>query len=658
MIVTNIEYKKFNIPKERKAHKGLDSFAHITAGKIYKQTILLKHLYKKAKIIYDNAKNYISLDDEALASEIQKYKKKIQLNRYEDEDIYESIACICEICYRVFGFKPYYVQIMGVLGQYYNFAVQMLPGEGKTITAAISGIIFAWKGKPCHIITSNDYLGRRDSEIMSPLYKRCNVSVGSIISTMDENERLLNYSKDIVYSTSKELLADFLRDQLIDEKINNFDDMLFDKIMNKNIVNNTKQRVMRGLYTAIVDEADSVLADEAITPLVISSKSDNQSIIEAIQSTYLLIDKFKIDLHYIVLYKYKEIKITEEGVNFLNTLDEYFPTIWRTYKRKLFLITQILLAKELYHKGKQYIIDDEEKIVLVDEKTGRLMPGKSWGAGLQQAVEAKELLELSPPTQTTIKMSFQRFFRLYKNLSGMSGTLQNIEDELWSIYELPVMYIPKRVTNTYKLEPMKIYPTLREKQKNVIEHIVDIHKTGRPILVGTTSINESEAISELLNMKGIQNRVLNAKHNEIEDEIIQNAGFKYSITIATNIAGRGTDIKIDKDIEKLGGLYVIATQLSESKRVDLQLFGRTSRQSQPGGVKVFLSLEDELMMNSYNSFIIAYMQKYFYISNYISIYLYKFAQRKEEKKSSAIRLAIIQKDFEFDRNLSFSIGWL
>ncbi len=653
MIVTNQEYRKYNIPKEKKSHHGLDALVHLAVGKVYKHTVLFKQLYNLAQVIYDDAKNYMKFSDEKLDQLILMHQKKIKLNRYTNQDIYDAIACICEVCCREFGFKPYYVQIMGVLGQYYNFAIQMLPGEGKTITAAISGVIFAWMGKPCHIITSNDYLGSRDAKIMSKLYNRCNLSVGCIIGTMKEDERIENYKKNVVYSTSKELLADFLRDQLVDKDVNDYNSALLCALSTKNIEKKQKQRVMQGLYTAIVDEADSVLVDEAITPLVISIKSENKILKEAIIKANILQDKFRKDIHYIVNEKFKEIKLTYKGEKLLDKLDNDFPKIWQMYERKKFLIIQVLLAKELYHKGKQYIVDDEDKIVLVDEKTGRLMPGKNWGAGLQQAVEAKEKVELSSPTQTNIKMSFQRFFRLYKNLSGMSGTLQNIEDELWRIYELPVIYIPKRIENTYTLNQFEIYDTLKTKQEKIIEKIIEIHKIKRPILVGTTSINESEQLALLLKQMGIESVVLNAKQHETEDEIVSNAGKEKSITIATNIAGRGTDIKVDKDIENLGGLYVIATQLSESKRVDLQLFGRTSRQSQPGDVNVFLSLEDELMQNNYSDFFLNLLSKHFKYTKRISISLYEYAQKQEEKKASRVRLKILQKDFEFDKELSF-----
>ncbi|RDX34858.1 hypothetical protein DZA35_00930 [Arcobacter sp. HD9-500m-PIT-SAG03] len=653
MTVTNQEYRKYYIPTEKKSYNGMDALLHLGVGKVYKQTVVLKHLYKVAKKIYEDAKKNIYLSDKDLNDLIINYRRLFMLGKIKDDDVYDAIACICEVCFREFGYKPYYVQIMGVLGQYYNFAIQMLPGEGKTITATISGIIAAWKGKPCHIVTSNDYLASRDAKIMSSLYERCLLSVGSITGSMQESDRRENYKKSVVYSTSKELLADFLRDQLVDDEVNSFDNALFDKLSNNG--NSTKQRVMRGLYTAIVDEADSVLSDEALTPLVISAQGDNEILMEAICSVYEFLDMFQKDTHYKVLVKFKEVKLTSEGDILLDKLDKKFPVIWRTHERKVFLLIQSLLAKEIYLNGKDYIVDSEGKIVLVDEKTGRLMPGKSWGAGLQQAVEAKEKLELTSPTQTNIKMSFQRFFRFYTNLSGMSGTLQNIENELWSIYELPVIYIPKRIKNTYDLKPISISGTLNNKLESLVQEIIDVNKLRRPILVGTTSINESERLAVILEDKGIKCTVLNAKHHNEEDEIISIAGQEGSITISTNIAGRGTDIKIDDEIEKLGGLHVIATQLAESKRVDLQLYGRTSRQGQVGSVKVFLSLEDELMEKNYNNNFLNFLKKRIHtrLMKYCAILLYKYAQIKQEKKSSKIRLEMLQKDFDFAKRISF-----
>jgi preprotein translocase subunit SecA len=655
MSLTNEEYKKYDIPKEKKSHKGLDRVAHLAMGKIYKQTILLKKLYQKAKMIHTNAKEYVHLSEDELDKKILNHQKKIRLNRYSDEDIYEAISCICEVCYRTLGMRPYYEQIMGVLGQYYNFAIQMLPGEGKTVTACMSGVVFGWSGKPCHIVTSNDYLAQRDAKIVQKLYNRCNLSVGYIVGSMKEDERIENYKKNIVYSTSKELLADFLRDQIVDKSLNDYDNALLDKLLENRQNKNPKKRVMRGLYTAIVDEADSVLVDEAITPLVISQESENKVLKDAILLANSIVDRFQNGIHYTSSQRHKEITFTNEGETLIDELSSEFPSIWQTYERKKFLIVQVLLAREFYHKGKQYIIDEENKIVLVDEKTGRLMIGKNWNAGLHQAVEAKENLELSNPTQTDIKMSFQRFFRLYKNLSGMSGTLQNIEAELWSIYELAVIYIPKRVDNTYTLHPLQIYKTLQQKQDSIIDTIIDIHKTKRPILVGTTSINESEYLANILQSLELKAVVLNAKQYKIEDEIVSKAGEMGSITIATNIAGRGTDIKISDEIESLGGLYVIATQLSESKRVDLQLFGRTSRQGQKGDVKVFLSLEDELMQKNFSRWFLKIVSKYFSYTKSFCILLYKYGQRKLEKKVSKRRVKVLEEDFEFDEKISFSV---
>jgi preprotein translocase subunit SecA len=621
-MISNEEYRKFTLPKEKKSHQGLDRLVHLCIGKVYKKILLHKRLNEIAKRIHRDSMQYSLSSDEELEKLLLKYKRMYKLSKIDEEGIYDSISLICEVCFRVFGYRPYYEQIMGVLGQYYSFAIQMLPGEGKTITAAISGVIAGWSGKPCHIITSNDYLTSRDAEVMMPIYNRCLLSVGHIVGNMQNEQRRENYKCDVVYATSKELLADFLRDQISDKNIKNFDDALFNSLCN---INTTNLRVMQGIHTAIVDEADSVLADEALTPLVISESSDNEVLKDAIHCIFGLIQKFKNVRHYNVEEKFKDISLTEEGKILLDSLDVEFPIIWRTYERKTFLLIQALSAKELYINGRDYIINEENKIILVDEKTGRLMPGKSLSAGLHQAIEAKENLELTSPTQTNIKMSFQRFFRLYSKLSGMSGTLQNIENELWSIYELPVIEIPKRIANTYHFKPISILENVDLKIQAIVDEIIEVNKKGQAILVGTSSINESELLSNILKSKGIVCTTLNAKHHKEEDEIVSQAGKYKSIIISTNIAGRGTDIKISDEIEKLGGLHVIATQLADSKRVDLQLFGRTSRQGQVGSVKVFLSLEDKLLSNKLPKKIFDYLKRYqFYCINF---------HKKEKRKS-------------------------
>ena len=653
MTVTNEEYKKFTTPLEKKSHHGFDRLVHLVVGKIYKKIVLSKQLNQIAKDIFEDSYKYSKLNNNELQTVLARYKRAYTLNKIDDKGVYESISLICEVCYRTFNYRPYCEQIMGVLCQYYGFAIQMLPGEGKTITAAISGIIAGWSGKPCHIITSNDYLASRDAKTMQPLYSSCLLSVGSVIGEMKEDQRVQSYKCDVVYATSKELLADFLRDQISDQKINSFDNLLFSKLFTNNKSN--KVRVMNGIYTAIVDEADSVLADEALTPLVISEASENEVLKDAIHCIYKLINRFKNKKHYKVEEKFRDISLTNEGQILLDELDNEFPFIWRTHERKTFLLIQALSAKELFIKGRDYIIDEEEKIVLVDEKTGRLMPGKSLSAGLHQAIEAKENLELTSPTTTNIKMSFQRFFRLYTKLSGMSGTLQNIENELWSIYELPMIEIPKRIKNTYDFKPISIFKDIDSKMEAIVNEIIEVHSKGQPILVGTTSINESEKLSTILQSKGIVCTTLNAKHHKDEDDIVSKAGDYKSVVISTNIAGRGTDIKITQEIEKLGGLHVIALQLGDSKRVDLQLFGRTSRQSQKGSVKVFLSIDDRLIKQKLPKKVFEVLKNNFdkLIIKKISILLYKLIQKFEEKKASKMRHKVLQQDYNFNKKISF-----
>lgn len=652
MIKLHEEFQKADLTKEQKSHTGMDAFVHTIVGLFYKQLIMPANFRKKAQEIYDLSLTLQSLSEEELDLRLQKYRKIIRFKKAKQSDIHEAIAHISEASYRVLGRRAYSVQIMGVLAQQKNFAIEMLPGEGKTVTAALYAIVAAWSANPCHIVTSNDYLATRDAKEMEVLYNRCKLRVGSVESSMDDENRRANYLCNVVYATSKELLADFLRDSMKDD-VNNFDKYLINKLKQKKQMS---QKVMSGLHTAIVDEADSVLADEAITPLIISVSVENDTLKDATLIAKEICSNIILDDDYTVNKSIKTILFTKEGEEYITSKSQLLPTIWREKSRREFLVKQALIAKHFYHNNIDYIINDEAKVVLVDEKTGRMMEGHSWGAGLQQAVEAKESLEISAPTQTHMKMSFQRFFRLYKQVSGMSGTLQNLENELWHIYKLPTMKIPKRISNTYTLYDVEIYSTKREKIEAIIENIKLINKTQRPILVGMKDIKESEELATLLLKQNIKCTVLNALKYKEEEEIINEAGRMSKITIATNMAGRGTDIKIDDEIDAMGGLHVIATQKFSSNRIDLQLYGRTARQGQNGSVQQIFSFEDELFEQVAKNKIMSFLTKYSKskISKKAFMLLYKIIQLMVEKKATRMRKKILQKDFSTNEMLSFS----
>ncbi|MCJ8345731.1 hypothetical protein MJH12_09335, partial [bacterium] len=443
MIDLSFEYRRFTIPKEKKSLTGLDAMRHTLVGKFYKTLTNPRKLRKQSEKTYTLSLNHEILTEKQLKKKLLECRKIVRFGKLKtDQQLTEALSYIAEACVRTLQMRPYAVQLMGAMAQYKNFAIQMLPGEGKTITAALAAILMAWMGKPCHVATSNDYLAKRDSIIMEPIYTYCGVTVGHVISDMESDQRKENYLKDVVYTTSKELLADFLRDQMHDTEVTDFSKSLIKGISGKRL---SSKRVMRGLYSAIIDEADSVLADEATTPLIISAPSKNEMLSDATIIAKNMADKLLVDIHYTVNRKFHDIKIIEDGEKKLDQLAQDLPPMWSSFARREFLVKQALIAREFYSNNVQYVVNEENEVIIVDEKTGRMMPGRSWGAGLHQAVEAKEGVELSNPTETHTRMSFQRYFRLYTNLSGMSGTLQKLENEFWYIYKLPTIKIPKNV---------------------------------------------------------------------------------------------------------------------------------------------------------------------------------------------------------------------
>jgi preprotein translocase subunit SecA len=647
------DYRRYNVPKERKSYQGLDALLHTFVGKIYKTLISPSRIRKRAEKIHQRSLELSSLSNDELNQKLQELRKQFRFNRIDtNQQFDEALSHVAEVCFRTLEMRPYAVQLMGTIAQQLGFAIQMLPGEGKTVTAALSGVLAAWTGKPCHIVTSNDYLATRDAEIMRPLYEGCFLTVGSIDGTLEQPQRKESYLCDVVYGTSNEFLADFLRDQMAVGHID-FEQYLIGKLKK---VHGSSTQVMNGIHTAIVDEADSVLADEATTPLIISAPSKNDMLKQAAMQAKLISDQLEYKVHYNKLPKFQEIELTDLGKDEVYELTRPLDPIWRSEERSEFLVKQALTAREFYHRNTHYIVDDEGKIVIVDEKTGRMMESRSWGSGLHQAVEAKEGVELTDPTETHTRMSFQRFFRLYTKLSGMSGTLQALDKEFWQIYKLPTIEIPKNIPNTYDLLPYKLYSTKKQKWDAVIEDVLEVHKTGRPILIGTRSIEDSETVADMLKQKGIYGVVLNALYHKEEAEIIQDAGNLRSVTIATNMAGRGTDIKIPESVVNIGGLHVIATSRHESKRIDRQLYGRAARQGQPGTVQPIISLEDELLESFCPEWIRNSLKVVlgFPLGKQICSLIYFYYQYKAEGFSSKIRSKILEKDFSLNDMLSFT----
>ncbi len=639
---------------QKKVYEGLDVITHNIIGYFKQKKYDYKKLESRAQKIYDNSLEYASSDISILQDKIRDLKPYFATNKTTENIVDEALAVVVEICQKSLFKRPYVVQIAGALALFEQYIVEMSTGEGKTLTSSLASVLFAWKNKPCHLFTSNEYLASRDAELMRPLYENSLVSVGFVSSDMQKNEKIENYKKDVVYSTSNAVLADYLRDEMAVDY--SFDSQI--ELINSLKIGFEKYQrtLVRGLHTAIVDEADSVLADEALTPLIISVQQEDKELQEAI----LMANKIALDMKKNVDYKanklFKTVEFSTIGEDIMLDNIDLFPKKWSTKSRVEYLLRQSIIAKEFYKLNKQYIVQDG-KIVIVDEKTGRIMNSRSWSGGLHQAIEAKEGLNFTNPTKANSKMSFQKFFRMYKVLCGMTGTVKNIEKELWQIYELNIAKIPTRLEKKLDINKDTICKNESNKIDEIIKDITKVQMKNRPVLIGTRSIIDSNAIYEKLIKEGFRNvEILNAINSQNEVEIISKAGEIGKITIATNMAGRGTDIILSKDSIEAGGLHVIATERNESRRVDLQLYGRASRQGQPGSASTILSLDDTLIKLYIPKYFLKLLQKNFnniFVQN-LSINLYKLCQLIAEKNSSKTRRKMLAIDYNFHKKMSFA----
>lgn len=572
----------------------MDAVVHGLMGSWKRRGERSKELLAKAAEVDQLSEKYAALTDEGLKEALLKYKEIFRRGGDGiEENLIDAMASVREAAKRCTKLNPYVEQIAGALALNDGCLTEMATGEGKTLTAGLAAVLAGWLGRPCHVITVNDYLVERDAAGMEALYRMCGLKVAPVTAKLNPQERQRAYAADVVYVTSKELLADFLRDRLRLKDLQSPERWMIRQVINPSRTADAAL-VLRGLHTAIVDEADSVLIDEAVTPLLISSQRPNDALKQAVELAARLATRLKADVDYKVDVRYGDIDFTSEGEQRVETEAEILPPFWRGKQRREELIKQALVARELFHLGKQYIINDG-KVSIVDEFTGRAMPNRSWREGLHQAIEAKESLEMTDPAETMARMSFQRFFRLFPKLSGMTGTAWEAADEFWRIYHLPVVRIPTHRPCRRTEMPDRIFATEDEKWDAVVAEILRIREMGCPILVGTRSVRNSEHLSHKLFEAGVEHRILNATRHAEEAAIISRAGEKGEITIATNMAGRGTDIRLGPGMADRGGLHVIATERHESERVDRQLFGRAGRQGDPGWAQAFVCFEDELL---------------------------------------------------------------
>ena len=531
----------------------------------------VKRLRAKVDEINGFEEGLKNLSDSSLARCTDKFRDRLAEGETLDDILPEAFAVVREASRRILGMRHFDVQMMGGICLHEGKIAEMRTGEGKTLVATLPTYLNALTGKGVHIVTVNDYLAKRDSIEMGRLYNFLGLSVGLVRHDMDFPERKYAYSCDITFGTNNEFGFDYLRD---------------------NMVVDMKQMVQRELNYAIVDEVDSILVDEARTPLIISGPGTKPT------ETYVRMAK--------------AVNVLQEGVDY--TVDEKAKTvapadtaipkiekalgIKNMYDPENMEMSHCFMAalraKALMKRDRDYVVKDGE-IIIVDEFTGRLMQGRRYSDGLHQAIEAKEGLEVQRESQTLASITFQNYFRMYNKLSGMTGTAKTEEDEFLKIYKLPVIVIPTNRPIARIDHPDVIYKTKRAKYKAVANDVEAIHQKGQPVLIGTTSITQSEELSRILSQRDIPHNVLNAKFHEQEAEIIADAGQKFAVTIATNMAGRGTDIKLGEGVPELGGLFIVGTERHESRRIDNQLRGRAGRQGDPGESRFYLSLEDDLL---------------------------------------------------------------
>lgn len=582
-----------NGPSKVVLPRGLDALWHRGTGLARRMAGRERNLLVQAEAIAAMENQFRHLSDQQLQDLVSQVRERFCLGRDTDEDRHQAFAIVREVADRTIGLRPFPVQIAAGLAMASGCIAEMATGEGKTLASTMPAVIAGWRGRGCHVITANEYLAKRDAEWMAPVYRFCGLTVGCIENSMPPAERKHAYHAHITYCTSQEAAADFLRDRLTLGRFQGLPSTLLRKMTGQPGVA-INHLIQRGLEYAIVDEADAVLIDEAVTPLIISGTGRNPDQIEAYAHAARLAGELVSERDYRSNHRFREIHLTPDGTQRLAELSEALGGIWSCPRRREELVVQALVATQYFIQDKHYIIDDG-RVVIIDEFSGRLMPDRTWRDGLHQAIEAKEGLEINPAKETYARISFQRFFRLYRHLSGMTGTGIETRSELWQIYQLPVAVIPPRLPSRRKILPDRVFAFADGKWNAVIEEVHQVHQTGRPILIGTRSVQASEYLSGLLTAKGLSHQVLNAVRQDQEAQIIAGAGQKGRITVATNMAGRGTDIRLGSGVEDLGGLHVIATERHEARRIDRQLFGRCARQGDPGSARAYISLDDELM---------------------------------------------------------------
>ncbi|WP_164738447.1 DEAD/DEAH box helicase [Aquabacter cavernae] len=606
---------------------------------------------KIVPLVHGHAGEVSALPDEALAGRAGAVGQRLRRTDTPAlADLAEAFAIVREASGRLFGMRHHDVQLMGGHALMRGMIAEMNTGEGKTLTATLAAVTAGLGGRPVHVVTVNDYLARRDAEKLGPLYAFFGLSVGVVVAGMAREERRAAYACDITYCTNKELAFDHLKDRLVLARLGG-------NLRRK--VKLAERRddnalLLRGLHFAIVDEADSVLIDEARTPLILSGEADATLESTLMREALQVAQALRVGVDFVHVAHQGRIELTGAGYGRLEREGEVRGGVWRNMAVREDMVGKALTALHVMLRGEQYIVRDG-KVEIVDEYTGRIMAERFWSDGLHQLVELKEQVALSPRRSTLARMTYQRFFRRYRHLSGMSGTVQEVSGELWEVYRLPVARIPTHRPSRRKVLTDIVFPTAEARWQALAQTVRRFQMEGVPFLVGTRSVAASLEASRQLGLAGVDHRVLNAMDEAAEAEIVTGAGLVGQVTIATNMAGRGTDIALGPGVHEGGGLVVIMTERHDSLRVDRQLAGRTARQGDPGVFIAALSLEDAILANCPLAHVrlLARFAGHFGLQPLARLTL-RLAQRHAERDHARVRRQLLHADEALENVLAIT----
>ncbi|MEO8629296.1 MAG: preprotein translocase subunit SecA [Betaproteobacteria bacterium] len=644
-------------PEHKRERPGLlDRIANRAAGPVIRSTRAYRA--KHTTLIERVTRHGLALehlDNTALRAIAGEVRVELRRTQFGSDAVARSFALVREVAKRTLGMRHFDCQLVGGWILLNGLIAEMETGEGKTLTATLPACTAALAGVPVHIITVNDYLTARDAAEMAPIYHALGLSVGSIVHGKDTAARRAAYGCDITYCTNKEITFDYLRDRIALGRRDSRVQLQLERLASGASI--ASKLTLRGLFYAIVDEADSVLIDEARTPLIISGIADQALEREMYETALTVAAELERDIDFRIDDRERRVELSAIGRDKLSEAAAQLPSLFRGERRREELVTQALQATYLFQRDTHYLVRDD-KIQIIDEFTGRILADRTWEQGLHQMIEVKDGCALSGRQTSVARMTYQRFFRRYIWIAGMTGTAREVRSELWSVYRLPVVRVPTNRPVERQYLPIEVHATETEKWRAIVARVAALYRNRKPVLIGTRSVAASERLSALLDQASIPHQLLNARQDKQEAEIVAQAGQPGRVTVATNMAGRGTDIVLGAGVAELNGLHVIATELHESARIDRQLFGRCGRQGDPGTAQAIVSLEDELI-KLYLGVIarVGNPGKSIRTKSWGRSYargLFHIAQRRAERVNRSVRKELLTLDDQLGDLLAFS----